>query len=319
MAHCYFELRTHRASGIDNIAADIMRHLHARQHLGKVIIVCDQPFALLTAGRLQWVKLIRMIQRQRSNTLNTDKILKYTYTATHMQRMRFTHKSPLENPDADVYFLDSRLCEVLPTQCYTLYIHTLPGGDAITPIIKQLPIEALIVDYEHRSTWEDLGMRPKYILEQRAENQWRQMKQFMRTRGINVTELISNGIHDTEAMDDALDTLLAASNRFLRAANEFQRALELARPLKTDPHTREEYDTLVLLAYRVQALSPGTFTQRFLESYNEDDTFLLHDVAKENFMASGEPLKDAVARHHAAGRRHLAQSLGYVFAKAHEV
>jgi len=68
----------------------------------------------------------------------------------------------------------------------------------------------------------------------------------------------------------------------------------------------------VLLAYRVQALSPGTFTQHFLETYNEDDTFFLYDSAKKHLVQSGESLEEAFERHTRAQRHNLANALKYV-------
>jgi hypothetical protein len=316
MAKCYFELRNRSARGTDSLAADIMRHLHARQHIGKAVVVCEQPTALLAACRKQWLKLTRVIQKQRSSTLNADKILKYTHTITHMQHMRFTGKTPLEEPDADVYFLDASSLTVTPLHCYTVYTHTRLSLSVAGKIIEQLPAEALFVDYNHRTAWGELGLQSKVMLEQQVVSEWSQIRQFLAGRNIDVAELMKGGMHNIEAMDDALDTLLAASNQFLRAANEFQRALELARPLRVHRKTRQEYDALVLLAYRVQALSPGIFTQHFLESYNEDDTFFLYDVGKRLLVGTGEPLTEAVARHLAAGRVHLAHALRHIFTAA---
>lgn len=309
MAKCYFELRTNSARGTDSMAADIMRHLHARQHLAKAVVICDQPLALLAACRKQWLKLGRLIQKQRSSTLNADKILKYTHTITHMQHMRFTIKTPLEDPEADVYFLSSDRLENLPINCLSLYICAALEDNSARIILKQLPGEALIIDYDHGVHWLDMELRPKAILERHVTSEWDRVRLFLEKRNIIVSRLMQGSFHDIDAMDDALDTLLGASNQFLRIANEFQRALELARPLRVSRKVREEYDSLVLLAYRVQALSPGVFTQHFLESYNEDDTFFLYDVAKRRFVTTGEPLADAVARHIAAGRSHLARSL----------
>lgn len=313
MAKCYFELRNQSARGTDSIAADIMRHLYARQHLGKAIIICDQPSALLATCRKQWLKLGRLIQKQRSSTLNADKILKHTHTITHMQHMRFTSKAPLDDPKSDVYFLDKDTCQNLPAYCYSLYIQSQLSIKETESIITQSPPETLVIDYVHSTPWPSLGLQPKTVLEEKVTNEWSQVRQFLDSRNITVPELVQGGVHDIEAMDDALDTLLAASNQFLRTANEFQRALELARPLRVSKRMREQYDSLVLLAYRVQALSPGIFTQHFLESYNEDDTFFLYDAAKRRFIVSGEPLAEAVARHVAAGRPHLARSLRAAF------
>jgi len=317
MAKCYFELRKQSARGTDSVAADMMRHLHARQHLGKVVVVCDQPAALLAAARKQWLKLGRTIQKQRASTLNADKILKYTHTITHMQRMRFTSKTPLDDPEADVHFLDKQHCDVVPMHCYTLYFAAALPGPAVAGIIEQLPVEALMVDYDHTISWAKLGLQPKTILEAQVDSAWGQVRQFLAGRKVDAQALSRDGLRNVEAMDDALDTLLAASNQFLRIANDFQRALELARPMRIHRSLRDQYDSLLLLAYRVQALSPGIFTQHFLETYNEDDTFFLYDFSKRRLVGSGEPLASAITRHAAAGRQHLARSLRLVFAHVH--
>lgn len=309
---CYFELRKQSARGTDSVAADMMRHLHARQHLGKAAVICDQPVVLLAAARKQWLKLGRTIQKQRASTLNADKILKYTHTITHMQHMRFTTKSPLEELGADVYFLEEKDCKTMPLDCYSLYYSASFSDQTTLEIIEQLPAEALVIDYAHQTPWAAFGLQPKSVLEERVGREWNQVRQFLTGRGISIRELIQEGTHNIEAMDDALDTLLAASNQFLRIANDFQRALELARPLRVQRRTREQYDSLVLLAYRVQALSPGIFSQRFLESYNEDDTFFLYDLGKRSLRHRGDPLAAAIDRHLAAGRKHLARSLRHI-------
>lgn len=316
MAKCYFELRKQSAKGTDSVAADIMRHLHTRQHIGKVMIICDHPNVLLPAARKQWLKLTRTIQKQRASTLNADKILKYTHTITHMQHMRFTAKNALQNPEADVYFTDKKSCASVPMHCYSIYVTTAIDDQAAQDMIAQLPTEALVIDYHQYRRWAKLGLQSKVVLEEQVASEWRQMQQLLKANNINVSTLIQDGFHDIEAMDDALDTLLGMSHRFLRVANEFQRALELARPLRIGRATRQEYDSLVLLAYRVQALSPGAFTQHFLESYNEDDTFFLYDHKKQLLIPTGEPLEIAVARHHQAGRKHLARALQLVFSQS---
>jgi hypothetical protein len=308
MAKCYFELRKQSAKGTDSIAADMMRHLHARQHLGKAVIVCDQTIPMLAAARKQWLKLTRTIQRQRSSTLNADKILKYTHTITHMQHMRFTHKSPADDPEADVYFLEPTDCGTMPAHCFTIYMMTGPDADHIKQIIGQIPVEALVVDYERQISWASYGLQSKVVLEEQVSSEWRQVLQFMESRHISVDSLLHAERHDIEALDDALDALLGISHQFLRIANEFQRALELARPLRISQAIRKQYDTVVLLAYRVQALSPGAFTQRFLETYNEDDTFFLYDVAKTP-VTTHTQLTELAEYHGRAGRHNMAQAI----------
>jgi hypothetical protein len=307
-------LRKRAAKGTDSMAADMMRHMHTRQHLGKVVVICERPFALLGPGRKQWLKLSRIIQKQRSTTLNADKILKYTHTITRMQHMRFTHKEPLHDAEAEVYFLTPGQCAYMPVHCYTVYVTIELDQQVAAGIIKQLPSETLIVDYDQRTAWGALGLQAKTVMEQQVESEWQQVNQFLNANDITIHALrYADRTHNIDAMDDALDTLLNISHRFMLVANEFQRALELARPLRITREKREEYDLLIILAHRVQALSPGAYSQRFLESYNEDDTFFLYNRDKRRFVATGEPLAQAVMRHIAAGRTTLARRLQAAF------
>lgn len=316
MAKCYFELRKQSAKGTDSVAADIMRHVHTRQHLGKVAVITEQPAALLAAARKQWLKLSRTIQKQRSSTLNADKILKYTHTITHMQHMRFTAKTALQDPEADVYFLDKETCSTMPLHCYSIYFTTAIDDGSVRSMLEQLPSESLMIDYQHDMQWAKFGLQSKFVLEEQVASEWGQVQQLLQSNRIDITRLIQDGMHDIEAMDNALDTLLGMAHRFLRVANEFQRALELARPLRINRTIRQYYDSLVLLAYRVQALSPGAYTQHFLESYNEDDTFFLYDTHKQALMPLGESLESVVTRHRIAGRKHLANAIQEIFSKS---
>ncbi|HSX33969.1 MAG TPA: hypothetical protein VLF91_06555 [Candidatus Saccharimonadales bacterium] len=314
MSGCYIELRKSAARGKDSPTADIMRHLRTRQHLGKALILCEQPMVSLSAARKQWLKLTRAVQRQRSCTLNADKILKYTHTIAHMQRLRFTTKPPLDEPGSDVYFLTPQLAAVLPAQCWTVYALCEPPLELARRISEQLPDKALVVDYGRGVPWrEPIGLRPKRLLEAQVDSQWRQVRHFLHRNGIAIDKLVDDDIRNIDAMDDALDTLLGISHHFLEIANEFQRALELARPLKIDKTRRIEYDSLALLAHRVQTLLPGAFNQRFLEAYSEDDTFYLHDASRGRYLAPGESLADAYERHIHAGRERLARALQEVY------
>jgi hypothetical protein len=306
----YFELRKQSVRGTDSMAADIMRHLHARQHLGKTVVISNQSVALLAASRKQWLKLARLLQKYRASTLNADKILKYTHTITHMQHMRFTTKNSLQAPEAHVYFLEPQDVDGLPPQCYTAYITTPLDVQTSGLTGRLLASQALLVDYTgHGDTWEDLGLQPKRLLEAQVDHAWQQLCTYITGKGLDVTHLIDGSVQDIDAMDDALDTLLEWGHSFLLHATEFQRALELARPLRISKNVRQHYDALILLAHRVQALMPGAYSQQFLESYNEDDTFFLYELYRETLLNSGESLEDAILRNRAAGRMRLASAM----------
>jgi hypothetical protein len=306
----YVELRNTAARGTDSIAADVMRHLHTRQHLGKAAVITTQPAVALAAARKQWLKLTRALQKQRASTLHADKILKYTHSITHMQHMQFTAKGAMEHPDADVYFMGLDQLYVMPVNCWTVYmLHKPPLKDA-QAMLYQLPQEALIVDYVHKLQWEhEFGLLPKSDLEARVETEWRQVCQFLQEHKIDITKLTDDDPQRSiDAMDDALDTLLGVSYKFLHVAGSFHNILERSRPLRVPKNKRADYDALTILAHRVQALSPGVYTQQFLETYNEDDTFFLYDLHSDYYA-----FQQAYGRHIKAGRFRLAEALRVYF------
>jgi hypothetical protein len=228
---------------------------------------------------------------------------------THMQHMHFSAKSAVENPGADIYFVQPAQLAILPIHCWTVYVLAEIPAQAAQEMLRMLPSEALVVDYIQTATWERLSLHPKQVLEQQVEQQWRLTGEFLRSYDIDIAALSRDDLHSIDIMDDALDTLLSTSYKFLQVANEFQRALELARPLRISRELRNQYDTLVLLAHRVQALSPGAFTQQFLEVYNEDDTFFLYDAKRGQITLRQNAFAEAYARHVRAGRKNLALAL----------
>ncbi len=307
MERCYVELRTPNVRGSESGAADMMRHLRTRQHLGTSIVVCDRPDLMLATARKQWMKLSRHIQRQRAMTLNADKILKHTHAIIHMQNMRFTTQAPLADPDAELYFLSAEKTGA-PPRCFTVYLHEKLTLDIRRTLVAELPAAALIVDYVHHRSWGRLGVRPKAALEADVTLAWREIRAFLRTRQIDLIALPhAKQHHNIEAMDDALDILLEMPHKFLQAAEEFRHTLELARPMRINRELRLQYDALMLLAHRVQTLTMPAFTQQFLEVYSEDDTFFLYDTGRGYNRRAA--LLEAARHHRAAGRLRLAHAL----------
>jgi len=303
MSRHYFEPRTQPLEQITVLAADMMRHLHTRQYLGKVVVVCDSPFTTMRVARKQWLKLARNIQRQRASTVNTDKILRLAYTITHMQHLQFAAKSPHQNPEAHVFFITPEQWELIPLNCFTVYLASPLSGKAFHKVSHQLPNDALVVDYT--GTQSPSGLLAKHHLEARVTEKWHRMVDFFEKYEINIALLSEHQFTEVDALDNALDTLLSASHDFLRLASSFQHTYELAQPLLTPHGTQQEYNTVALLAYRVQALSPGILSGYMLRTYHEDETFFLHDVT-----ANTDPMEDrAIFQHHLAGRTRLAQAL----------
>jgi hypothetical protein len=308
MGRCFFELRAKSLTQATLLASDLMHHLHSRQYLGKALVVCENPFSTLRVSRKQWLKLARTIQRERASTLNADKILKFTYAITHMQRMQFTAKPPEQCPGAQLYFADANTDIALPPQCTTLYIAAHLSQEKIAALVKQLPDSALIVDYANKTRLDSLQLAPKHELEEKVATAWQEVEAFLHAQEIQITSLVHNHLVTADLMDDTLDTLLSASSDFLRVASNFQQAFELAQPLRISKATGQLYNTLTLLAYRVQALSPGSYSQHMMRTYHENETYFLHDIAVD-LVPEGESLLETISRHKQAGRTRLAMAI----------
>jgi hypothetical protein len=224
-----------------------------------------------------------------------------------MQRMHFTAQTPLRFPEGDVFFLRPDQLHTLPLECFTTYVMTDVSPDLAAKLAGATPQSSLVVDYHHRCDWAAYGFEPKKMLEKQVAQHWENVMKFLQTYNVDPAHLYNGVVRDISAMDDALDTLLGVSQKFMKVANEFQRTLELARPIRLSKDIRVRYDAFNLLAHRIQALSTESYSQRFLELYNEDDTFFLYDSATHNTLLSS--LETLVARHQNAGRHHLATAL----------
>lgn len=305
----YFELRNQSARGTDSLAADMMRHLHARQYLGTAAIVSTDPKTTLSAVRKQWLKLVRNIQKQRASTLNADKIIKYTHAIARMQQMHFTLRPSYEAPSSEVFVLTPDKISTMPPRALTVYLGISISPTEANHLIERLPADGLIVDYAHALNWPALGSLPKTVLEQHALEGWQQIVRLFEQYNIPLHGLSVPSYKNTEAMDDALDTLLGIRQAFLGHAQRFQRALELARPMSLSAEIRQEFDTFSLLAHRVQSLSPGIFNQHFLEIYNENDSLFLHDQHFLETTLSHDVIAIAITKHAIAGRPNLTAAL----------
>jgi hypothetical protein len=306
MVSRYFETRAAQLqSSPAPLVNDMVRHFNTRQYVGKTIVICDNPFLLMRVARKQWLKITRTIQRRRAATLNADMILKFSYTITHMQQLRFTTKSPFEDLEATMYFMEARHIEV-PPECMSIYVTIKLTENQAMGLIGRLSQQCLIVDYCDTAPWENLGLLPKKQLELQVKEDWQVIKTFFEAHKLDLHLLSTLSSEQPRALDDALDTLLDASGEFIAITQQFEHTLELARPLLASKELRQQYDIVTLLAYRVQALVPGYYTQQFLKNYAEDDVFLLNDRTIKNAL---QAITKDIQKHHEEGRVQLAEKL----------
>ncbi|MGH7196276.1 MAG: hypothetical protein ACREGJ_00735 [Candidatus Saccharimonadales bacterium] len=282
MAH-YYELRI--VNDHAGIAADLAKHLQSRQYLGTAVVVCANPVIFMSVVRKYWFRLMRGAQKQRASTLNAEEILRLTRDIMHMQQAKFTSKLPSELRGAQVYFVAPSHVNTLPDHCYSIYLTAPAQPEAFRRVLSHAPDAGLCINYDTGVALSKLGLSPKSQLEAAAFKKWQEVVRFLRQRDIDVHTFAPNNPYRMQAIDDALDTLLGASQQFLEVAAAFQRALDLAQPPQNpDALQHQLYVAVARLAHRVQALTPGGFANQFTHALGDQETFFLHDSAREALL-----------------------------------
>jgi len=274
----YLETRT-TPNQLATQAADVARHLLPRQHLGKVVVVCEKPVITISVLRKSWMKLSRSLQRERASTLNAEKILQLTHDITHMQHMNFVTKLPRDYPQADVFFVTPDELDQLPANCRSLYVLADMSAELAKRLATQLPERALAVDYTSNETFTTT-LLPKYELEKLLPVEWQHVENFMTAHGIAFHELATNP-YGALQLDEAIDVILNTSKQFLRVTDDFLELLAFCQPTNASHIEQREYELIAALNRRIAALTPGTLSQQFAQTFGEDDASL-HDPAFEN-------------------------------------
>jgi len=284
------------------VAPDLMRHLHARLHLGKAVVLCDNPPIMLALAEKQWRKLSRVLQQRRSFATNAVEILKYTYTITQMQHASFTTDDVRDNAEASVYFARPDELHGLPADCLSVYLTAGVTPEVAARIVSKLPDLALLMDYTGRIRAGKDGLKLRSVLEKSLRQSWDEVELMLATEGIDVTRL-ADPATSSEAIDDAVDILLDRDVEFLAIAKHFQHQLDMARPLRSTPKAvRDRYEAFIVLAHRVQTFSTGAFSPQFLRTY-ANDTFFFNDRATAAGML--ESFAAMLRRHEQAGRANI--------------
>lgn len=264
----YLEIRTTPDSS--TAGADLARHLLSRQHLGKTVIVCDKPVIVMSVIRKYWLKFSRGLQRERSSTLNAEKILQLTYDITHMQHMGFVARPYGDAPRADVFFITPDELDRLPANCFSLYVLCPPTELQLMRALTQLPDRSLIIDYSHAMSIATAPLQPKRLLEELVPEEWQRVEHFFEKYHIDARTIAANS-HRSDLVDEAVDVILNTSSQFLRVADDFLLVLHQAQPLRT-PHSEQQlYELLQLLQHRISALTPGTLSQQFTQIFGDDE------------------------------------------------
>lgn len=270
----FIEVKSLPAGPDGSLAIELAKHLQSRQYLGAAVIICADTHAMLSAVRKQWVKATRHLQSLRASTLNTEEILRLTHHVMHMEQMQFLAKPPEHKPGGNVYFVSPSELQTIPAKCASLYI-TEPCAEApLQTAIANLANDALVIAYSGSKALADL--RSKRELEQKVMQQWQRLQAFFGQLHIGNQQLVIG----SAALDEALDTLLSRSSDFLHRAADLQHAIGLAQPLTHfSPAQQRQFEVIIRLAHRVQALSPGSFNSYLLRAFGDSEatSYFLRD------------------------------------------
>lgn len=138
---------TSNIKGVENILSDIARRIYARQLIGKVLIITDNPIATEGIVRKFWLRIMRQHQKQRSQTQHAVLISDLTNTITAMQQLQFTARDPFEAPGADVFVIQPYVLKDLLPICTTIFVLAAVKDADICRLEASLPHNGLLIKY----------------------------------------------------------------------------------------------------------------------------------------------------------------------------
>jgi hypothetical protein len=115
---------------------------------GKIAVVADRPTALMSATRKQWLRLIRLKQREWSSTLSTERRLELTHDLECLRNATFTSQPPITDPLADISFATVAQFLQAPPICKTLYITGSVERHEQYMLATWMPPSGLVVIYD---------------------------------------------------------------------------------------------------------------------------------------------------------------------------
>jgi hypothetical protein len=107
---------------VQPLSKDLARHIQSRYVYGKIAVATNNPVALLSSVRKQWLRLTRLVERERASTLNRVRKAEFDQKLWRMQNVSFTAQDPSADPVALVSFATVQQFRLFPPMCATLYV-----------------------------------------------------------------------------------------------------------------------------------------------------------------------------------------------------
>jgi hypothetical protein len=134
------------------LSRDLAQHIFTRGAFGSVIVATDKPHDLASITKKQWHSLTRLVQRERSSTLQSSRIAELSNQLGWMDDLTFTSKLPKELTDSIVVFATATDLVLRPPVCSTLYIAQELDDKALAAITKNLEETGVVIVYDLTKT-----------------------------------------------------------------------------------------------------------------------------------------------------------------------
>lgn len=130
-----------------SLSKDLARHMHDRYVYGKIAVVTYNPVALLSSVRKQWLRLIRLAERERASTLDSRRKYELDQIIWQMRNISFIAQNPADDPVAFVSFATVEQFRLFPPICTTLYITEPTERIGLHMLASWMPRSSRIVIY----------------------------------------------------------------------------------------------------------------------------------------------------------------------------
>ena len=131
-----------------SLSRDLARQLSDTVTGGKVAVVAENPVALLSSTKKQWMKLTRRAQSDRSATLNASTIVQLTQQIAWMQSAKFSAKPPDDLLEANFTFATADSFVRFPPVCPVVYVTYAFDREKLHMLTSWMPKSGRIVIYE---------------------------------------------------------------------------------------------------------------------------------------------------------------------------
>ena len=137
----------HRNLQGEPLAKVLARTLLEDVYNGKIVIVTDNPIAMLSAVRKQWFLLERRTLTKRAATLRSAKILELSKQLSFMRAIRFSAKPITDQLEAHITFATVDDLLRVPPACRTMYVTCRIPKEKLYLITSWMSRGGLVVIY----------------------------------------------------------------------------------------------------------------------------------------------------------------------------